>query len=412
MYTIHNNGHQNSTKTLITFLGRVPKKDDSYRKTRYVFDGDDATEEIAFFGWALQQRIKPDRFIIFGTSGSMWDHLFEGDLQLGDAAEEARIELVEAVEKKAVSQTLLETLASILSDKLGCEVLLRILPYGMSESDQVNILQCLANEVSENSELHLDVTHALRHLPMIGIVAALYLRSLRNVKIKKIWYGAFDEDAGETFVYDLNGLLKIADWINALSIYEHNGNYGVFETLLPDTVDHNLEQASFLESVNRIGQARSRLKSVVKQLDGEVDDPALSLFKADLKRRIEWACEDNYYLRQRNLAYEYLQRKQYLQAILKGWEAFTTQLQREANGTFDPDNHAHREEARKKFDDEERKKRPRPRWEAFDKLRRLRNAVAHGSQPKGGEIQCALSSPEDMHQLLDALFKTLLTDES
>ena len=57
----------------------VPKKDNSDRPTRY--DYGDGSEEppAAFFGWSLQRRLQPDRLVILGTSGSIWDHLFEGD---------------------------------------------------------------------------------------------------------------------------------------------------------------------------------------------------------------------------------------------------------------------------------------------------------------------------------------------
>ena len=63
---------------------------------------------------------------------------------------------------------------------------------------------------------------------------------------------------------------------------------------------------------------------------------------------------------------------------------------------------------RERFDSEQRKQRPRPRWEAFDTLRRLRNAAAHGSQPKGEAVQRALDSPRQMHELLVRLFEALL----
>jgi hypothetical protein len=67
------------TTTLLTFLGRVPKTDNGYRKTRYDFGDGCPTEPVAFFGWPLQKRIKADR-LIMGTAGPMWNHLFGGDI--------------------------------------------------------------------------------------------------------------------------------------------------------------------------------------------------------------------------------------------------------------------------------------------------------------------------------------------
>jgi len=50
-------------------------------------------------------------------------------------------------------------------------------------------------------------------------------------------------------------------------------------------------------------------------------------------------------------------------------------------------------------------------WRSFDTLSRLRNAIAHGSQPKGDEVQRALAGPAEMKNLLTSLFKQLIPEE-
>ena len=62
------------THALITFLGRTPRdpKTQGYRVTTYQFP-DGTLEEAAVLGWNLAKRLKPNRVIILGTSGSMWD---------------------------------------------------------------------------------------------------------------------------------------------------------------------------------------------------------------------------------------------------------------------------------------------------------------------------------------------------
>ncbi len=89
---------------LITFLGRVPNTSTGYRTTTYEFDDGSITNPVAFFGWSLQQRIKARRVMILGTSGSMWDHLFELDIDFGKDNENERLELAEAVETQSVTQ--------------------------------------------------------------------------------------------------------------------------------------------------------------------------------------------------------------------------------------------------------------------------------------------------------------------
>jgi len=395
--------------SLITFLGRTPKGEEGYRTTQYGFRGGSKLPPLAFFGWALHKRLQPDRMVILGTSGSMWDHLFEGDFDFGDQAEERRLALVEAVEDKQVTQSQLDALEGPLAEHLGCPVRLQLIPYCRDQAEQVELLRILADNVEPGDQVELDVTHGFRHLPMLGLFSALPLRRVRGAHIRHIWYGAYDPDTQEAPVLDLSGLLNIADWLEALAIYDHSGDYGVFAALLGDAVGGPLRNAAFLESVNRIGQARKNVRDVLKALRGEApsDDPALSLFRPELERRLSWAEGNNYYDRQRQLCLEYLDKGRYHDAVIFGWEAFTTRLVLQTQG--DPNNYQHREEAQERFQRHERRSKNRL-WRDYDTLRRLRNPIAHGSQPKGGEVQRALDSAESMEALLRPLLTRLLPE--
>jgi CRISPR-associated Csx2 family protein len=398
-------------KTLITFLGRSPKGENGYRKTHYQFD-DGASDEVAFFGWSLARRIEPGRLIILGTSGSMWDHLFEGDLELGDAEESRRLELVSAVEDQAVTEEQLNALAPLLGKALGYEVYLDLIPYCHTEEEQTGLLQIMAEHVMTGSQVHIDVTHGFRHQPMLALLSALHLRLLRDAEIDGIWYGAFDPDSGEAKVHELSGLLRIADWLVAFSAFEKDGDYGVFRTLLPREMSDDLVDAAFFERVNRIGQARSRAQSLMTKLEHHRQpDPAAELFYPELKQRLGWSSGGRFYERQRALALQYLERGQYLEATMTGYEAFISGLVQKAGGQ--PDNSDDREHAREQFDSEQKTITPRTeRYRAWDSLRRLRNSVIHGAQPKGEEVQRALSGASEMHKLLEKLFAKLLSEEA
>ena len=86
----------------------------------------------------------------------------------------------------------------------------------------------MAEHVGPGDRVDLDVTHGFRHLPMLAILAALHLRSVRGAEIGGIWYGAYDPDSGAAPVHDLAGLLHIADWLQALHTYDKDGDYGAF----------------------------------------------------------------------------------------------------------------------------------------------------------------------------------------
>lgn len=99
-------------KVLISLLGRVQRPGSgSYRTVEYQFD-DGTRAEAAFLGWPLARRLKPDRLLILGTATSMWDHLFEGDLDIADQAEERRLELMRLVDAdQPVPEALLHSLS-------------------------------------------------------------------------------------------------------------------------------------------------------------------------------------------------------------------------------------------------------------------------------------------------------------
>ena len=73
------------THTLVTFLGRTPKNAGGYRTTRYRFPDGSESESSAFLGWTLAKRLRPNRLIVLGTPGSMWDfHGEQADIAEGD----------------------------------------------------------------------------------------------------------------------------------------------------------------------------------------------------------------------------------------------------------------------------------------------------------------------------------------
>jgi len=219
-------------QTLITFLGRTPKTENGYRTTCYDFGDGNTCQPVAFFGWALNERLNPDRLVILGTSGSMWDHLFEGDHNLGEEEIAKRLNLMELVEKKAVDQETLNALQPLLSKRLGREVRLRLIPDCSTKTEQVQLLEILADEVDQSDKVDLDITHGFRHLPMLALLAALHLEKVKSVEISDIWYGSYDPDTGKAAVMHLRGLLHIAEWLEALAEYENTAEYDQFAPLV------------------------------------------------------------------------------------------------------------------------------------------------------------------------------------
>lgn len=389
------------TQTLISFLGKAQKKEGQYRETHYEFENG-AVETARFFTRALSNVIKPERLIILGTSASMWDVLCEN---LGADEHDQWVQLSDAVENDSVTQPLLDQFNAQVSEILNTDCRLKWIPYGDNLAEQVAILQKMAEDITDNDCVSLDLTHGLRHLPMLGLLSAMYLKTARDVIIDGIYYGALDRTKNDrTPVMRLDGLLTMADWISALDGFNKTGNIAPFSELLQrdgmaKETAQCLEEAAFFENTLNIPNARSPLKKFAEATKDGLKGIG-ALFQDSLRDRIAWHKQDSFYLRQRENAYFYLKQGDYLRAATLGYEAFITyQVQQDKTlPKLDPQNFEHRNQIKQKMEKDENAKL----------LNHLRNAIAHGTRSDIADAQSALSSQEKLDAELNRLFKTLL----
>ncbi|MDV7393060.1 hypothetical protein RZS08_16935, partial [Arthrospira platensis SPKY1] len=134
------------THTLISFLGRGnPDRGKRYHRATYEF-GAGPPQTTEFFGLGLTRRIGPDRLLILGTTGSMWDVLLFS-LGLGQEHDEALLALTESADADRTTQAELDRLTAVVSERLGLPVVLRLIPYGRDTGEQVEILQRMALDI-------------------------------------------------------------------------------------------------------------------------------------------------------------------------------------------------------------------------------------------------------------------------
>ena len=218
--------------TLVSFLGGgADKKGGSYRTTTYRFDDGDMYENKQYFGLVLAEKIQPQRLILLGTAGSMWDVFFEAGI---DDYEQEWEALSQAVAENSVTQAHLTTFEQFLSKQLNIEVSCRLIDYAKEQQGQVNILRQLDDILTQQEQVALDVTHGFRHLPMIALVAARYLQISKDIHIEHIYYGSYIPDKKVSEVLELKGLLDMLDWVSALDTFDKDGDYSVFSPLLID----------------------------------------------------------------------------------------------------------------------------------------------------------------------------------
>ncbi|MDP3638381.1 MAG: TIGR02221 family CRISPR-associated protein [Azonexus sp.] len=360
--------------TLITFLGTGQQAIGGYRKANYQFP-DGSCRETRYFGLALAEFSGVQTTRILGTSGSMWDALTleKGDTNGNEALWE---QLAKAVSQNTVTQTLLDAVASMLNQSTTQRFELRLIPYGFTEEEQVDILRALTEGLEPGGSIILDVTHGLRHLPMLGLLSIFYLRAATNNNIDAIYYGAFEQTRDNiTPALRLDGLLKIYDWIRALESFNKDGDYGIFKDLFikENLPGEQLAEAAFLERIANASLSSQKLTSTLQKIDLAKDtSPAAKLFLPLLINRTEWRNGGSRAERERRLAIDYLKRHDYLRAAQFGYEALVSE-----NSWGDPNDFDAREASDRQLYDDGKSKS----WEMpgnFSTLKNLRNALAHG----------------------------------
>lgn len=397
-------------QTYVTFLGRGREnRETGYRTTTYQFP-DGSQRETAFFGLALAEYLepKPDRVVILGTAGSQWGVLVE-NLVKTDEAEEARLELLAAEDQQQVSQDRLDRVADLMGEAVGILVVPRLIPFGLDEDEQYEILEIIAEHVGDGS-VSLDLTHGFRHFGMIGFLSAFMLERLRRLRVSDLWYGALDmTQHGVTPVLRLAGLNRVHRWLNALSRFDATGDYGEFvQLLIEDGVAGDkaqcLKDAAFHERTLNLSASAQNISTFLPELDKPLAG-ASGMFRKRLSDRLAWVRARHLSTQQGKLARQYLHRHDFMRAALFGWEALVTR-ECELN-EVDP-----RVRRRREQQDVPRQLQARYKGQvdvrkACENLNRIRNALAHGDTPKGRDCQEMFRSETGLHQGLLAAFKVL-----
>lgn len=384
--------------TLISLLGKAVK---GYRTANYVFD-DHTVRTEPFFGMALLGHAKPDRLILAGTTGSMWDVFF--DHQQTD--DDATLALIDAVANQTVSAEILAVHEQRLTQKLGIPVQCLLISYARNEAEQTAILTDLAAKLQPGEKIIIDVTHAFRHLPMLALVAARYLARVRGVQVQEVYYGALemtqqmdDKTQERTPVLRLSAMLHMLDWVEALAVYENSGNYGVFAPLLQqDGMQADranlLAQAAYFERNSNPVQAKQNLSGAHAYVR-EHQGPMGNLFRDTLTEHIGWFRQGSRADWELALADRYMQREDYLRTITYLCEAYISRATEKFGGNVN------------QFEDRDLAFKEADKNQDVWLLKHLRNAMTHGVRTDNRDAKRLLQDQQALDTKLRALRKSL-----
>ena len=111
----------------------------------------------------------------------------------------------------------------LISTKMGETLSAVDIPSGQNEAELWQIFDSITEHMEEDEELIVDITHAFRSLPLLSLLAIVYLRQVKRIKLKNIVYGAFTpgKDIAQTF--DLTPFIDLLDWAYAARQFTQTG---------------------------------------------------------------------------------------------------------------------------------------------------------------------------------------------
>lgn len=158
------------------------------------------------------------------------------------------------------------------SQALPPDLALRMIPVplGRNDTELWSLFTAISQAVPPGEEVAFDITHGLRHFPLVGLLAAAFLQSGLGVHLQAVMYGAFDvgraAGQGLTPMFDLSPMLALLEWTAAAERFTRSGD----ARLLADLLDQGRKQLAIsargdphkLEQVGSVGGLASALSNI------------------------------------------------------------------------------------------------------------------------------------------------------
>ena len=342
----------------------------------------------------------------------MWDCLLSETGQMAELGQLDMLELVSQVDEECEDEAMLVRIQPLVAGAMRVEdTRLALMGTGMDLAGQVDLITTIAAHVEPGWRVNLDITHGLRHLPMIAMLSAMHLRASKpDVTIGRLSYANFRRGAdgqGEGELVDLSGAVQIADWVGAIETFRRTGQYRELVPLLKADLGRALtdplEKVAFHEETMDFDSALGSLREFGVLLGTESFQGPSWLVEDMLTERLDWALQGSLFQRQRVAAWTALGQGRYTRAILLGAEAVSTRYLEETGRLVDARN------IRKDLTaliNEERRLSPKT-YRYFKDLRELRNFQAHIGHA-GQQLRDWMRTPSSLDGKLRQLFKALL----
>ncbi|MGB9738771.1 TIGR02221 family CRISPR-associated protein, partial [Chloroflexus sp.] len=111
------------------------------------------------------------------------------------------------------------------------------IPDGRDDDELWRIFQNVVEVIEPNEAVVFDITHGFRSLPFLSFLAAAYLRKVKAIQLKHVFFGNFEmRDQSvtphRTPVLDLTNFVELLDWMVGADLFVRFGDARDLATLL------------------------------------------------------------------------------------------------------------------------------------------------------------------------------------
>jgi len=372
-------------KILISFIGTgrpaQGEEEKEYQKARYLLP-EGSFQDSTLVTSVLYNYLKPDKLVVIGTPESIWSELSKiaPELLEKDPLYE---EVLDATWFRKMNEDLLKKWEDFLKKQLGIDIKLFLINSNSQEAE--DIFDILYSEIPENiEEVYLDITHAFRHFPMIAAFSLPVLKYIKNFKNLNLIYGKlvkYPQPSPIIFMKTPNRLLEL---LEAISLTENSGNFEKFADIFDEPkikelylkVETNRRISN--QQLNKLAQNLPKNDNIQRFAAQYLTDKVFQEIKGE-----------NLALRMAKRALFFAQRNQFLKAYTLIYEAIlNTQPTPQIDGTEKDIYDEKRMRLESSLNSKQRK--------TYHTIRLVRNAIAHGSEPKDSEIKQILANEEEL----------------
>ena len=141
-----------------------------------------------------------------------------------------------------------------------------IIPLGKNEDQFWEIFDDVLQIIDNDDEVILDFTLGFRSQSVLIIAALIFLKAIKNVKIKHIIYGAYEAKENEVVpVFDLTSFVELIDWSYAVNDFIKYGNVNSLSNIMIN-IQRNSYINNYPEKASQLINKGNALKNISNAL--------------------------------------------------------------------------------------------------------------------------------------------------